>query len=489
MAEILVVEDTKSIRTSLSITLTREGHSVDEAATGEEALSKLEHNLYDLVISDLKLGGNVDGLEILRAVKARESEVEVVIVTAFATVAGAVEAMKEGSHDYLTKPFTPEQILHTVGNALERRSLRGHVRNLNRRLDTAKDRAQVVCASQRMVALMDLVKEWAPSESTILITGETGTGKDVIANAMSSMSSRKDKPFVVVNCAAIPENLFESELFGHVRGAFSGATRNKKGLTHEADGGTLFLDEIGEMPLAVQAKLLRFLETGEIRPIGQNKSLHLDVRVVAATNRDLNKATAAGEFREDLFYRLNVLPLHLPPLRERREDIGVLAAHFLERYLKRQRKDVQGFSKKAHLLLQSYDWPGNVRELENVVERAVMLARGPEIRPENLLLPGSSGLDASSALARAAGTVVTVSSWSEDQSGDAAPGASLPGPDETDMVPLAEMERRHILGVLKSVGGNQKRAVACLGISKSTLWRKLKEYGVDSASIGVGSDC
>ncbi len=475
MASILVVEDTKSIRTSLRITLTRAGHDVDEAADGGAARAKLEEDLYDLVITDLRLGEGLDGVGVLEEVKARDVDIEVIIVTAFGTVAGAVEAMKKGAHDYLTKPYTPEQILHAVGNALERRSLRSTVRNLSKTLLDRFDIEGIVGESERMRSVLDLIGQWSPSDGTILITGETGTGKDLVARALYAASPRREKPFVIVNCAAIPDNLFESELFGHVRGAFSGAHNNKKGLAHEAENGTLFLDEIGETPLAVQAKLLRFLETGELRPVGATKSATLDVRVIAATNRDLQTATLEKKFREDLFYRLNVLPIHLPSLRDRREDVALLASHFLDRYAVKAGKTVSGLSKKAQLLLKSYDWPGNVRELENVMERAVMLVRGSEVRPEHLLLPGSVSAE-SSELAIAAGMT------------GAPPGASAAASADgsVDLVPLAEVERRHILSVLKASGGNQKKSAATLGISKSTLWRKLKEYGVEASSLTDG---
>jgi DNA-binding NtrC family response regulator len=302
------------------------------------------------------------------------------------------------------------------------------------------------------------VREWAGSDSTILLTGETGTGKDVIARALQRQSPRRGRPFVVVNCATIPDDLFESELFGHVRGAFSGATSSRKGLCSEADGGTLFLDEVGELPLEVQPQLLRFLETGEVRPIGQNRSVRVDTRVIAATNRNLLEMIRAGEFREDLYYRLNVLPLELPPLRERRDDVALLAGHFLSRFARRLGRPVREIGKKALLVLKSYDWPGNIRELENVVERAVMLSRGTELRPEHLFMPGTDP-------ARL-------------------PRLGEPGQGLGDPIPLAELERLHILAVLKRCQGSQKQAMQLLGISKSTLWRKLKEYGVDAGALG-----
>jgi two-component system response regulator HydG len=476
LSQILVVDDQKAVRATLQITLSRAGHAVDEAGSGEEAIQKVDTTLYDLVLTDLKMEG-ADGLAVLEAVKARDQDTEVILVTAFGTIESAVQAIKRGAHDYLTKPFTPDQVLHAVDLALERRRLRTEVRTLARRLDDPNDPATMIGDSERVKRVMEIVREWAQSDSTILITGETGTGKDLLARAIRALSPRKDKPYVVVNCATIPDNLFESELFGHVRGAFSGALRNRKGLAQEADSGTLFLDEVGEMPIEVQPQLLRFLETGEVRPIGQNKSIRVDARVVAATNRDLQGMISRGEFREDLFYRLNVLPVELPALRERREDIAKLAVHFLERYTKRFGRPLVEISKRAQQLLHAYDWPGNIRELENVIERGVMLAKGTELRPEHLMLPGRGSLDGSGSHA----ALPAASAGGAQQR----PIIEEAATDEAgDLLSLAEVERRHVLSVLKACGGNQKKASSILQISKSTLWRKLKEYGVEAKELG-----
>jgi two-component system response regulator HydG len=372
-----------------------------------------------------------------------------------------VQAIRRGAHDYLQKPFTPDQVLHAVDLALERRRLRTEVRSLSRQIDDPNDPAEIVGEGERIRKVLDIVREWAVSDSTILITGETGTGKDLLARMIRRLSPRRERAFVVVNCATIPDNLFESELFGHMRGAFSGATRNRKGLAQEADGGTLFLDEVGELPLEIQPQLLRFLETGEVRPIGQNRSVRVDTRVVAATNRDLQAMMRQGRFREDLYYRLNVLPLELPPLRERRDDVPRLAAHFVERFSRRLGRQVTEVNKRALLVLRSYDWPGNIRELENVVERAVMLCRGNELRPEHLLMPGGGPAAAA----------------------EPARPAQSSGQGVGDPITVAELERLHILAVLKREGGNQKKTAAVLDISKSTLWRKLKEYGIDPGQL------
>jgi len=458
MAQILVVDDQKSLRKTVAITLSRAGHAVDEAASGADAIRQVDEVLYDLVVTDLKMG-EVDGMAVLEAVKARNAETEVLIVTAFGTIDSAVQAIRRGAYDYVTEPFTPDQILHAVDLALERRRLRTEVRSLSRLIDDPNDPAELIGDSDRLRRVLEIVQEWAVSDSTILITGETGCGKDLLARMIRRLSPRRDRSLVVVNCATIPDNLFESELFGHMKGAFSGAVQSRKGLAQEADGGTLFLDEVGELPLEVQPQLLRFLETGEVRAIGQNRSIRVDTRVVAATNRDLLGMIREGRFREDLYYRLNVLPIELPPLRERREDVPLLASHFLERFARKLGREVSGISKKAMLVLKSYDWPGNVRELENVIERGLMLARGSELRPEHLVMPGLASER------KAAGTGLGVG----------------------DEITVSELERLHILAVLKGVGGNQKRATQILDVSKSTLWRKLKEYGIDASKLaGAG---
>lgn len=448
MAQILVVDDEKSVRTTLSITLSRAKHSVDTAASGEEAVVKIGEQIYDLVITDLKMS-KLDGLGVLGAVKERDPETEVVLMSAYGSIETAVTAMREGAHDYMEKPFTPDEVLHTVELALERRELRTEVRSLKRDLNDPNDPQTIIGESSSLSEVLSLVDDWAQSDSTILLTGETGTGKDLFARSIQQKSQRAERPFVVVNCATIPKALFESELFGHVKGAYSGAGRNRKGLCHEAHKGTLFLDEIGELPLDVQPQLLRFLESGEIRPLGQNATIKVDVRVIAATNRDLLDMVKEKSFREDLYYRLNVLPLELPPLRDRRSDIRPIVERCLQRFARRLGRETKGLSNSGWTVLEGYDWPGNIRELENVMERAVMLARGGEITPKQLVgLAGSSR---------------------DDVGGGVSVG---------DAVTVAEIERAHILGVLEGCGNNQRQAAKVLHISKSTLWRKLKEYGV-----------
>lgn len=452
MATALVVDDEKNVQKTLSITLSRAGYVVDVASSGEEAVEKIAKTLYDIVITDLKMG-KIDGLGVLKAVKERDHETEVILMSAYGSIGNAVKAMKEGAHDFIEKPFTPDELLHTVSKALERRDLRTEVRSLKRAVEDPNDPEVVLGQSDSIKRILSLVEDWAPSDSTVLITGETGTGKDLLAKTIKKRSRRADRPFVIVNCATIPKSLFESELFGHVKGAYSGASRNRKGLAHEAHKGTLFLDEIGEMPLDVQPQLLRFLENGEIRPLGQNSNIIADVRVIAATNRDLKSMVQERTFREDLYYRLNVLPLDLPPLRERRDDIEPIVNRCLERLARRLGRGLCKVSKSSWKRLREYDWPGNVRELQNVIERAVMMAREGDIKPEHLImvnpLPVLGG----------------------------GQGAGI-----GDMVALAEVEKRHILAVLENCGGNQRKSARVLNISKSTLWRKLKEFGVESSS-------
>ncbi|MDF1662095.1 MAG: sigma-54 dependent transcriptional regulator [Planctomycetota bacterium] len=457
MAHALVVDDEKNVQRTLSITLSRAGHVVDVANSGEEAIDKINKTLYDFVVTDLKMG-EVDGLGVLTAVKERDPETEVILMSAHGSIGSAVQAMKDGAHDYLEKPFSPEELLHTVALCLERRDLKSEVRLLKRSLEDPNDPDLIVGESKALKRILEDTENYAKSDSTVLITGETGTGKDLLARTIKRQSLRNNRPFVTVNCATIPKALFESELFGHVKGAFSGALRNRKGLAHEAHRGTLFLDEIGEMPLDVQSQLLRFLESGEIRPLGQNSNVIVDVRVIAATNRDLKQLIDEKLFRSDLYYRLDVLSLHLPPLRERRDDVDAIVDRSLTRLSKRIGREKPKITKASLQKLRAYDWPGNIRELQNVIERAIMLARGGEILPEHLVRLGS-------------GSSAGGSPGSEGGIGE--------------LLPLADIEKMHILAVLKNCSGNQRKSARILNISKSTLWRKLKEYGIDSSSDGA----
>ena len=374
-ARILVVDDEKSMRDLLSITLGKEGYDVLTAAGGEPAIEALHRESVDAVITDLRMP-KVDGLQVLRVAKEISPDMAVIVITAVASTETAVEAMKLGAYDYITKPFKLDEVNLIVRNALERKRLRDENLYLRRQLETQHRFENIIGKSGVIAEVFDTIRKIADSPSTAMVTGESGTGKELVARAIHFNSFRRDKPFVSVNCGAIPEGLMESELFGHVRGAFTGAVSNKVGLFSAAEGGTLFLDEITEIPALLQVKLLRAIQVREIRRVGDTKDIKTDVRLIAASNRDLEEAVAEGILREDLFYRLNVIPIQLPPLRERREDIPLLVAHFLQKFSKELGKDVRGVTPEAMTVLERYRWPGNIRELENVLERAIVLGAG-----------------------------------------------------------------------------------------------------------------
>ena len=374
-ARILVVDDEKSMRDLLSITLGKEGYDVLTAAGGEPAIEALHRESVDAVITDLRMP-KVDGLQVLRVAKEISPDMAVIVITAVASTETAVEAMKLGAYDYITKPFKLDEVNLIVRNALERKRLRDENLYLRRQLETQHRFENIIGKSGVIAEVFDTIRKIADSPSTAMVTGESGTGKELVARAIHFNSFRRDKPFVSVNCGAIPEGLMESELFGHVRGAFTGAVSNKVGLFSAAEGGTLFLDEITEIPALLQVKLLRAIQVREIRRVGDTKDIKTDVRLIAASNRDLEEAVAEGILREDLFYRLNVIPIQLPPLRERREDIPLLVAHFLQKFSKELGKDVRGVTPEAMAVLERYRWPGNIRELENVLERAIVLGAG-----------------------------------------------------------------------------------------------------------------
>src|SRR5882724_2067933 len=369
-ARVLIVDDEKSMRDLLSITLEKEGYDVSVAAGGEPAIEMLHRDSVDVVITDLRMP-KVDGLQVLRAAKEISPDTTVIMITAVASTESAVEAMKLGAYDYITKPFKLDEVNLIVRNALERKRLRDENLYLRRQLETQHRFENIIGKS-------------ADSPSTAMITGESGTGKELVARAIHFNSFRRDKPFVSVNCGAIPEGLMESELFGHVRGAFTGAVANKVGLFSAAEAGTLFLDEITEIPPLLQVKLLRAIQLREIRRVGDTKDIKMDVRLIAASNRDLEGAVEEGVLREDLFYRLNVIPIQLPPLRDRREDIPLLVAHFLQKFGKELGKDVRGVAPEAMSVLERYHWPGNIRELENVLERAIVLGAGEMLGVDSL---------------------------------------------------------------------------------------------------------
>jgi len=455
-AKILVVDDEAGMRKSLAIMLRRDGHSVEEAAGGREATEKLGGGGFDLVITDLKMDG-VSGLDLLRLVKQGHPGVEVILMTAFGTIEAAVDAMKLGAFDFITKPFYMEEILLRVRNASEKRHLAAEVHRLREEVKSASQAVGIVGVSKAIHDVMAMLPRIAETDSTVLITGESGTGKELVARALHAGSRRAQGPFVSVSCAVLPEQLLENELFGHVKGAFTGAGAARKGLLEEAQAGTFFLDEIGEAPPSVQVKLLRVLEERSIRRLGDNRAIPVDVRIVTATNRDLQQAVQAKSFRDDLFYRLNVIRIHLPPLRERRDDIPVLARHLLTRHVARLGRYLTGFSPPALALLTQYDFPGNVRELSNVVEQAVALAAGPMIETGDLPAPLSPP----------------------------PVGAEPTAPTPAGRRRLVEMERALIIERIRALGGNLHLVAEDLGISRTTLWRRMKEYQIESGRFGI----
>lgn len=375
MEKILVVDDEQSLREVLSIMLKRAGYAVTSAADGEEAIEHLNKEIFDLVITDWRMP-KVDGMEVLKAVKSASPETVVLIITAFATADSAVEAMKQGAYDYLTKPFQVDEVQLIIRNALEKRRLTTENMLLKREMASRSSFAQLVGQSDAMQKVFDVVRKVADSKSNVLICGESGTGKELVARAIHYNSARSAMPFVAVNCSAVPETLLESELFGHMKGSFTGAISNKAGLFEVANGGTIFLDEIGDTTPTIQVKLLRVIQEREFRRVGGNQDVKVDVRIVAATNKDLEKAVADGSFREDLYYRLDVIPIRLPPLRLRSGDIPLLVNHFLERFSKEGGKPAPTLNAEAMHVLLEHEWRGNVRELENLIERVVAFSTG-----------------------------------------------------------------------------------------------------------------
>jgi len=384
MAErLLIVEDEETLRESLKRVFIREGYDVEAAADAESALVFLLDRSYDLIITDIILPG-IDGIELLKRCREQNPEQLIIVMTAFASLETAVEALRGGAYDYIIKPIIHEEIKRISSNALRERSLRAENVILKKQVGERYDFEHIIGRSRAVLSLIEEVKKIADSKSNVLLLGDTGTGKELFARSIHYSSSRKDRPFIPINCSAIPDNLLESELFGYMKGAFTGAVSNKRGLFEEADGGTIFLDEIGDLSQQLQAKLLRVIDDREIRPLGGVQSKRVDIRLITATNRDLAKTVADGSFREDLFYRINVVRLELPPLRERKDDIIVLANHFLEKYADEIGKEVRRIDEAAAKILIDYHWPGNVRELQNIIERAVLITEGPALLSEHL---------------------------------------------------------------------------------------------------------
>ncbi len=381
-ANILIVDDEKVVRDSCKRILHGKGYIISEAENAEEALRMIEKYSYDLVLTDIRLPG-MDGIELLQKIKESYPATEVIVITGYGSVDTAVKAMKLGAYDYIEKPFRPDELATLVERALERKSLREE--NIRLREEVTHHYIKnIVGKSKAIEHVFRLIHSVAPTSSTVLIIGESGTGKELVAKAIHYNSPRRDNPFVVVDCGTLPKDLIEAELFGYRKGAFTGATSDKRGLIEEADGGTIFLDEIGELPLSVQSKLLRVLQEKEFRPIGDKRPKKVDVRFIAATNRDLEQLVRDGVFREDLYYRLNIFPIKVPPLRQRKEDIPILSYHFLRKHSEELGKDVKSITAEAMKLLLEYNWPGNVRELENTIQRAILLTTDEKIKPEDL---------------------------------------------------------------------------------------------------------
>ena len=387
--KILVIDDEAVIREGLRQSLTLEGYQVEVAANGKIGMEKLQKCDFSVVISDLKMP-IMSGIDVLKTIQVLQPNVPVIIITGFATVDSAVDAMKNGAFEYLTKPFLPDQILEKVTAAIKKRILNLEAAQINTPHSETSLSASFIGKSPAMQKVFRRVLQVAPTNSTVLITGESGTGKELVARAVHQHSPRKDQAFVAVDCNSLPENLLESELFGHVKGSFTGATQSKPGLFMVASGGTLFLDEIANLSMATQAKLLRVLQQREVTPIGGTKATAIDIRLIAATNRSLEKMVAAGDFRDDLYFRLNIIPIDLPPLRDRSGDVPLLIGYFLKNFAEEIGKEIKGLSADAHLALHDYPFPGNVRELENIIERAVVLSQGELIQSDCLELPGSA---------------------------------------------------------------------------------------------------
>jgi two-component system response regulator PilR (NtrC family) len=467
MARILVVDDERSMREYLEILLRKSGHEVLTAADGPAALAKVEAEDLDLVLTDLRIGKD-SGLEVLRAFKAAQPATEVVLLTAFATMENAIQAMKLGAYDYLTKPVKNEELAVLVEKALEKRRLARENESLKIRLASREPAAGPIAGmvgnSAAIREVIGLVEKVAAGRTTVLILGESGVGKELVARAIHARSQRAAGPFVPINCGAIPEGLVESELFGHVRGAFTGANSDRPGLFKAAQGGTVFLDEVGELPVAAQVKLLRAIQERRIKPVGGARDFEVDARIIAATNRDLAEEVKEGGFREDLFYRLNVIQIRVPPLRERREDILSLAQHFVERYSAEADRPALPLSKEAAVHLQSYGWPGNVRELQNAIERAVTLAEGSQIAAE--VLPHQvRGVD------------------------HAVPEAAMVIPQGgMDLQAyLDNVERRFLRLALEQAGGTKKSAARLLGLTFRSMRYRLAKLGLAGQSPARGS--
>ncbi|MHB8879074.1 MAG: sigma-54-dependent transcriptional regulator [Myxococcaceae bacterium] len=466
---ILIADDEPSIRHVLSLALSDRGYEVRAVADGEEALRELAARSYDVVITDVRMP-KVGGMALLSKALSQWPDLTFLVMSAYGSQEAALEAVAAGAYDYVQKPFKPEEVVLVLKKAEERQRLLRENRRLKEVRGVAAPLERILGVSDAVKTVHRQIEKLAPVSTTVLISGESGTGKELVARALHDLSPRAAMSFVPVNCGAIPAGLIESELFGHARGAFTDARTAKRGLFSDADGGTLFLDEVGELPQPAQIKLLRFLQEGEIRPVGENRAEKVDVRVVAATLRDLGRLVERGEFREDLYYRLNVVNLRIPPLRERREDVMLLARSFVSRFNRELNREspVRSFSPEAEALLVGYGWPGNVRELENAMERAVLLAEGTEIVAQGL----PEKLWAAAPAPKPAG-------------GAAAPEVPAPDPSNLSLKrAMRELEETFIRAALRRTRGNRTRAAELLEISHRALLYKIKEYGIDPDAEG-----
>lgn len=446
-ANILVIDDDEAIRDSCSQVFKKDGNTVKTAKDGMGGLKLFKKEFFHVVLLDLKLPG-LDGMEVLSRIKEENPETPVIIITGYASIESAVEAIKRGASDYLPKPFTPEQQRVVVKKAMDNRKILLENIYLREELKKKSEFDMVVGKSKAMEKVLDVVKRISSSDSTVLITGESGTGKELLGREIHNHGPRKKAPFVIVDCGALVETLFESELFGHIKGSFTGAHETKHGRFEVANGGTIFLDEISGIGLNIQAKLLRVIQEREVTRVGSTKPLKIDVRILAATNENLEDLVRKGKFREDLFYRLSVVPIHLPALRERKEDIPYLIEHFIQKYNKRARKNIIGISDAVKKGLMDYDWPGNIRELENTIERAVVLSKGNKIELEDLMYHGIST------------------------------ATSLFHPVRGKYHTLDNIEKEYIRTVLLMQQGNKSKTAEILGIDRKTLWAKVKKYKI-----------
>ena len=457
--KILVVDDELSMREFLELMLSAEGYGVDVADTGKKAFSMLEKEHYDLVLCDIKLG-DISGIEVLKKAKSRSPECVVIMISAYATAENAVEAMNDGAYDYLPKPFDNDELRQTVSKALRLKTLSEEKSHLDDIIRESMYFGRIVGNSPRMRHIYNTISQVADTRTNVMITGESGTGKELIARAIHEQSSRRDRPFVVINCASIPENLLESEFFGYKKGAFTGASHDKKGLFEMAHTGTVFLDEVGELQSQLQIKLLRVVQERSFKPVGSNEDVSVDIRIISATNKLLEEEVIAGRFREDLYYRLNVVEIRVPPLRERKGDIRALAQHFLDRFSREQGKEITKISSYAVDLLQKYDFPGNIRELENLIERSVALSN------TNILLPDNLSLS------------IHKRRWIEGIKNrrfdldDVANGVSL------DNI-LEEIEKAYLEKALEFAGGKQNKAAELLGITFRSFRYRLGKLGIE----------